>query len=120
MASKAQAVFEQLGIQIPFKEVDELSVGQQQMIEITKALMTDAKVLIMDEPTAALSDKEINNLFQIIRRLKENGVAIVYISHRMEEIFKISDKITVMRMVYRSIRKDGGYNDGRGREENGR
>ncbi len=59
--------------------------------------MTDAKVLIMDEPTAALSDKEINNLFQIIRRLKENGVAIVYISHRMEEIFKISDKITVMR-----------------------
>lgn len=98
MASKAQAVFEQLGIQIPLqKEVDELSVGQQQMIEITKALMTDAKVLIMDEPTAALSDKEINNLFQIIRRLKENGVAIVYISHRMEEIFKISDKITVMR-----------------------
>ncbi len=66
------------------------------MIEITKALMTDAKVF-MDEPTAALSDKEINNLFQIIRRLKENGVAIVYISHRMEEIFKISEQITVMR-----------------------
>ena len=98
MANQAQLIFEQLGIQIPLqKDVDDLSVGQQQMIEITKALMTEAKVLIMDEPTAALSDNEINNLFAIIQRLKEKGTAIVYISHRMEEIFKISDKITVMR-----------------------
>ncbi|OTN77721.1 hypothetical protein A5886_002822 [Enterococcus sp. 8G7_MSG3316] len=98
MAKKAQMIFDQLGIQIPLqKDVDDLSVGQQQMIEITKALMTEAKVLIMDEPTAALSDNEINHLFAIIQRLKEKGTAIVYISHRMEEIFKISDKITVMR-----------------------
>lgn len=98
MKEKAFRIFEQLGIQIPLdKEAGELSVGQQQMIEITKALMTDAKVLIMDEPTAALSDKEIQTLFKIIQRLKENGVAIVYISHRMEEIFQISDEITVMR-----------------------
>ena len=67
------------------------------MIEITKSLMTNAKVLIMDEPTAALSEKEIANLFTIINRLKKGGVGIVYISHRMEEIFQISDEITVMR-----------------------
>lgn len=98
MTEKVHRIFEQLGIHIPMdKELSELSVGQQQMIEITKALMTDAKVLIMDEPTAALSDKEIQTLFQLIQRLKHKNVAIVYISHRMEEIFQISDKITVMR-----------------------
>lgn len=67
------------------------------MIEITKSLMTDAKILIMDEPTAALSDTEIKALFKIIAQLKGQEVAIVYISHRMEEIFQISDEITVMR-----------------------
>ncbi len=98
MKARAKEVFDQLGIQIPLdQEAGELSVGQQQMIEITKALMTDAQVLIMDEPTAALSDKEIQTLFKIIERLKNNGVTIVYISHRMEEIFQISDEITVMR-----------------------
>lgn len=98
MKERALQIFDQLGIQIPLeKEVDELSVGQQQMIEITKALMTDAQVLIMDEPTAALSEREIQVLFEIIDRLKKQGVAIVYISHRMEEIFQISDQITVMR-----------------------
>lgn len=98
MKERALQIFDQLGIQIPLeKEVGELSVGQQQMIEITKALMTDAQVLIMDEPTAALSEREIQVLFEIIGRLKNQGVAIVYISHRMEEIFQISDQITVMR-----------------------
>ncbi|MGI6155515.1 MAG: sugar ABC transporter ATP-binding protein [Enterococcus lemanii] len=98
MKERALQIFYQLGIQIPLeKEVGELSVGQQQMIEITKALMTDAQVLIMDEPTAALSEREIQVLFEIINRLKKQGVAIVYISHRMEEIFQISDQITVMR-----------------------
>ena len=89
---------ERLGIDLPLDvEIEDLSVGQQQIIEIIKALMTDAKVLIMDEPTAALSDTEIKSLFKIIYQLKEQGVAIVYISHRMEEIFLISDRITVMR-----------------------
>lgn len=90
--------FHDLGISLDLdKELEELSVGQQQMIEITKSLMTDAKILIMDEPTAALSETEIKALFKIIMQLKEQGVAIVYISHRMEEIFQISDEITVMR-----------------------
>lgn len=77
--------------------VGSLSVGRQQMIEIAKSLMSDAKVLIMDEPTAALTENEISKLFDVIRKLKEQNVAIIYISHRMEEIMKISDHITVMR-----------------------
>ncbi|WP_086348891.1 sugar ABC transporter ATP-binding protein [Candidatus Enterococcus clewellii] len=98
MSSLAEEAFAQLGIHLDLnKDMSQLSVGQQQMIEITKALMTDAKVLIMDEPTAALSEKEIVSLFAIIERLKSAGVGIVYISHRMEEIFQISDEITVMR-----------------------
>lgn len=98
MTQEAKDAFAQLGIHIDLnKELSQLSVGQQQMIEITKSLMTNAKVLIMDEPTAALSEKEIANLFTIINRLKKSDVGIVYISHRMEEIFQISDEITVMR-----------------------
>lgn len=98
MSQIAESHFQDLGIQMDVhRELATLSVGQQQMIEITKALMTDAKILIMDEPTAALSENEIQKLFQIIERLKQKGVGIVYISHRMEEIFQISDRITVMR-----------------------
>ncbi|WP_195516171.1 sugar ABC transporter ATP-binding protein [Enterococcus dispar] len=98
MRSIALEHFRDLGISLDLdKDLEELSVGQQQMIEITKSLMTDAKILIMDEPTAALSDTEIKALFKIIAQLKGQGVAIVYISHRMEEIFQISDEITVMR-----------------------
>lgn len=98
MEKRAKAVFEDLGIQLDLHlEVQTLSVGQQQMIEIAKALMTNAQVLIMDEPTAALTEREIEMLFKIIMNLKQKGVAIIYISHRMEEIFKISDCITVMR-----------------------
>lgn len=67
------------------------------MIEIAKALMTDAKVIIMDEPTAALTEREIQKLFEVINALRKQGVSIVYISHRMEEIFAICDRITVMR-----------------------
>ncbi|MEG0679968.1 MAG: sugar ABC transporter ATP-binding protein, partial [Carnobacterium sp.] len=98
MEKKAKAIFNDLGITIDLNlEVQLLSVGQQQMIEIAKALMTNAKVLIMDEPTAALTEREIEVLFKIIFNLKKKDVAIIYISHRMEEIFKISDSITVMR-----------------------
>ncbi|WP_034549863.1 sugar ABC transporter ATP-binding protein [Carnobacterium funditum] len=98
MEKRAKDIFDDLGITIDLNlEVQSLSVGQQQMIEIAKALMTNAKVLIMDEPTAALTEREIEVLFKIILTLKKKGVAIIYISHRMEEIFKISDSITVMR-----------------------
>nr|WP_145402363.1 sugar ABC transporter ATP-binding protein [Paenibacillus xylanexedens] len=97
---KALAVeqFAKLSVDIPLERpAGECSVGQQQMIEIAKALMTDAKVIIMDEPTAALTEREIQKLFEVIRSLQKNGVSIVYISHRMEEIFTICDRITIMR-----------------------
>jgi ribose transport system ATP-binding protein len=84
-----------------FMDVDQLartlSVGQQQMIEIAKALMTDAEVIIMDEPTAALPEREIRTLFSVATALRNQGVSTVYISHRMEEIFELRDRITVLR-----------------------
>lgn len=81
----------------PDTVLSNLSVGSQQLVEICKALMTNAEVIIMDEPTAALSDAESQKLFEIIAKLKQEDVSIIYISHRMEEIFEISDRITVMR-----------------------
>lgn len=98
MRKKAQATFDELGVRIDLDQtMKTLSVGQQQLIEIAKTLMSDAQVIIMDEPTAALTDREIEILFQIIEKLKKNQVSFVYISHRMEEIFAISDQVTVMR-----------------------
>lgn len=98
MAKQATKVFENLGFSIDLnQEMRTLSVGQQQLIEISKTLLNDAKVIIMDEPTAALAGREINILFDIIRKLSAEGVSIIYISHRMEEIFEISDRVTVMR-----------------------
>lgn len=98
MKALSKKQFDRLAVSIPLdKEAGSCSVGEQQMIEIAKALMTEAKVIIMDEPTAALTEREINKLFDVITSLKKEGVSIVYISHRMEEIFSISDRITVMR-----------------------
>ena len=98
MRAKAQEVMDQMGVSIPVGAVmGELSVGQQQMVEICKALMADAKVLIMDEPTAALTESETEGLFRVINSLREKGVSIVYISHRMEEIFALCDRITILR-----------------------
>lgn len=98
MKALAKEQFRKLAVTIPLtQEAGLCSVGQQQMIEIAKALMTQAKVIIMDEPTAALTEREIEKLFDVIRSLKKEGVSIVYISHRMEEIFMICDRITVMR-----------------------
>ncbi|KRG10097.1 sugar ABC transporter ATP-binding protein [Staphylococcus sp. NAM3COL9] len=95
---QAKSIFKKLNINIDLnKEAGALSVGMQQMLEISKALMQDSKVIIMDEPTAALTNNEIDILFEQIRKLKSAGVSFVYISHRMEEIFSISDRITVMR-----------------------
>jgi ribose transport system ATP-binding protein len=81
----------------PTRESGTLSIGQQQLVEIAKALSLNARVLIMDEPTAALTDREISTLFQIMTELKAGGIAIVYVSHRMEEMFKICDKVSVLR-----------------------
>lgn len=78
-------------------KVRSLGVAQQQLVEVAKALSLDARILIMDEPTAALSENEISNLFDTIRRLKESGVSIIYISHRLQEIKHIGDRITVLR-----------------------
>jgi ribose transport system ATP-binding protein len=77
--------------------VSKLRVGEQQLVEIAKALVARARILIMDEPTSALSIHESDRLFQVIRRLAKEGVAIVYISHRMEEVFAIADRVTVLR-----------------------
>lgn len=98
MRSEVKKVLDKFGVDInPSTRMDKLSIGKQQMIEIAKALMIDAKVIIMDEPTAALTQSETKVLFEIIKKLKEKGVSIVYISHRMEEIFELSDRITVFR-----------------------
>jgi rhamnose transport system ATP-binding protein len=71
--------------------------AQQQLVEIAKALGADARILIMDEPTAALSDREVRRLFQVVVNLRGQGVGIVYISHRLEEVFEVADRITVLR-----------------------
>lgn len=98
MNRKASEQLSALGLDVdPATLAKHLSVGKQQLIEIAKSLMSNAKVIIMDEPTAALTGREIETLFETILELKEKGVSFVYISHRMEEIFKICDRITVLR-----------------------
>ena len=98
MRKRVQEILDMLGVDIdPTQRMDELSIGQQQMIEIAKALMVDAKVLIMDEPTAALTQSETEVLFKVVNSLRKKGVSIVYISHRMEEIFELCDRITILR-----------------------
>ncbi len=94
----AEEKCKEIQIELPLDaEAGECSVGQQQMTEIVRNLLLDAKVVIMDEPTAALTDRETDKLFEVMRTLKERGVAMVYISHRMEEVFNNCDVITVMR-----------------------
>ena len=101
MRRLAEEKCSQMGITLPFDaEAGECSVGQQQMTEIMRNLMLDAKVVIMDEPTAALTERETEKLFAVMHALKDKGVAIVYISHRMEEVFAHCDTITVMRDGY--------------------
>jgi ribose transport system ATP-binding protein len=95
---KARELFEELHIRLdPAVRVSRLAVAQQQMVEIAKALSFNADVLVMDEPTAALTDTEIDELFRITRLLRERGHGIVHISHRLEELKQISDRVTVMR-----------------------
>ncbi|HEY8185637.1 MAG TPA: sugar ABC transporter ATP-binding protein [Pyrinomonadaceae bacterium] len=94
----ATGALEGLGLTLdPHKLIKELKVAEQQMVEVAKALSLEARILIMDEPTAALTEHEIKELFATIRSLREKGVSIVYISHRMEELFEIGDRVTVLR-----------------------
>ena len=98
MQTEAEEVFERLDVDLDVTaQVKHLSVANCQMIEIARALIRQARVIIFDEPTASLTDRETERLFKVIRELKEKKVGIVYISHRLEEIFQISDRITVLR-----------------------
>ncbi|EUC12255.1 monosaccharide ABC transporter ATP-binding protein, CUT2 family [Burkholderia sp. YR290] len=98
MHADAAAVLGELGLAYDTRmQAVELGVAQQQMVEIAKALSHDARVLVMDEPTAAISDREADALFAVVHRLRDAGVAIVYISHRMKEVFDLGDRVTVLR-----------------------
>ncbi len=98
MYDDTKRIFDELDIDIdPKVKVATLSVSQMQMIEIAKAFSYDAKIVIMDEPTSSLTEKEVNHLFKIINKLKDKGCGIVYISHKMEEIFQLCDEITILR-----------------------
>lgn len=98
MYEDTKRIFDDLEISIdPKVKTSSLQVAQRQMVEIAKAVSYDAKVIVMDEPTSSLTENEVEHLFRIISRLKEKGVSIIYISHKMEEILKISDEVTIMR-----------------------
>lgn len=98
MAAAAGELLEQLECEIrPRQLVREMRVGDQQLVEIAKALSLDAEILIMDEPTSALTEAEVARLFRVIRRLRGQGVTILYISHKLDEVFRLADRITVLR-----------------------
>src|SRR5271167_273445 len=97
--SDTQALLDELGM-VDLKPVDQvrhITVGKQQMVEIAKALSKRARILVLDEPTSALADKEVADLFRIIRKLKRDGVCMCYITHKMEEIKEIADRVVVLR-----------------------
>ena len=98
MLRQAQEMLKKLGLDIDADtKVVELTIAQQQMVEIVKASSFNVKILVMDEPTSSLSDEEVEKLFETMTRLKEQKVSIIYISHRMEELFRMTDRITVIR-----------------------
>jgi ribose transport system ATP-binding protein len=98
MHNSAQKILDDLHVDIPAKAiVRDLGIAQQQMVEVAKVLSLNSELIIMDEPTASLTNKEIENLFEIIRKVKQKGISIIYISHRMEEFALIGDRVTVMR-----------------------
>ena len=98
MIQRAGQLFQELGIDIsPLEKVGKLSVAQMQMVAIVKAIAFNADVIIMDEPTSAITEREVEQLFQVVGELKKQQKAIVYISHKMDEIYKIADTLTIMR-----------------------
>tara|TARA_R110002111_G_scaffold227346_1_gene288804 strand:- start:15615 stop:17117 length:1503 start_codon:yes stop_codon:yes gene_type:complete len=95
---RAEELFEQIGVVIPIDMLcGELSVAQQQIVEIAKALSQEVRLIVMDEPSAALTPQEVARLFDIIRDLKQRGIGVIYISHRLDEIFEISDRVLILR-----------------------
>jgi len=98
MLKDTEKIFESLGITVdPRRRMSTMSVSDRQMVEIAKAVSYDARILVFDEPTSSLNDREVEHLFRIIRMLRDRGCGIIYISHKMEEILAISDEVTVMR-----------------------
>ena len=96
--ARARELFQELGMSIdPETRCQDLTVAEQQTVEIARALASDARIIVMDEPTAALSQQEVDKLLSIIRCLRDEGISIVYISHRLEEIYEIADRVTVLR-----------------------
>ncbi|HNU09434.1 MAG TPA: ATP-binding cassette domain-containing protein, partial [Pyrinomonadaceae bacterium] len=95
---RASSLLNELHLPIdPRTPVGNLGIGQQQLVEIAKALSKEAKILVLDEPTAALTESEVETLFAILRKLKERGVGMIYISHKLDEVFEMADRITVLR-----------------------
>lgn len=95
---RAEIILSRLGLYIDVEtQVAELTIAQQQLVEIARALASDAKVLVMDEPTAALTPTEVKALFAVLRELAEQGIGMIFISHRLDEVFEIADRITVLR-----------------------
>ena len=98
MRKKAAEIFGRLGMAVDLDaRVSDLGVATRQMVEIAKALSFDSRILILDEPTASLTNKEVDTLFETIRNLKAHGVSMLYISHRLDEVFQIADRVTVIR-----------------------
>jgi len=98
MVEESRELLNRLGVDLdPTIQVKKLSIAQKQMVEVVKALSQDVKLVIMDEPTSSLTSREIEKLFEIIQKLKKDGVSVIYISHRMDEIKRIGDSVTVMR-----------------------
>lgn len=96
--NKTEELFRELKLSLnPLDKVDKLTIAQQQMVEIAKALSFNSKLLVMDEPTSPLTNDEIDVLFEIIEDLKKKGIGIIYISHRMNELKRICDRVTIMR-----------------------
>ena len=103
MLGASQALFDQLGIEVnPNELVKNLPVAHRQIVEIAKALSQNARILIMDEPSASLTNAEVERLFVMVDRLKAAGVTIIYISHRLDEVIRLSDRITVSGTARRS------------------
>jgi len=95
---QAEAIFQRMGVDVPLDvPVRQLSIAQQQLVEIARILSQDVRILVMDEPTAALNPQEVRRLFQLIAELKAQGIGIIYVSHRLEEVLEIADRVTVLR-----------------------
>jgi len=98
MVDEANQVLRQFGIDIDARTVmGELNLSQKQLVEIAKAIRKKAKIIVMDEPTSALSERDIKTLFSIVKRLKSSDISVIYISHHLDEVFEITDRVTVLR-----------------------